>query len=63
MVRPNFGAAEGCVGGGSGGPPPGKFCKKDTKSCALGTSGTLHTHSWRSVHAVESSTVSPTADA
>ena len=39
------------------GRAPGKFCKKDTKSCVLGTSGTLHTHFWRSVHAVESSTV------
>ena len=41
MVRPKVLAAEGRVGGGSGGPPPGKFCKKDTKSCVLGTSGTL----------------------
>ena len=40
MVRPKVGAAEGRVGGGSGGRPPGKFCKKDTKSCVLGvTSG------------------------
>ena len=28
VVRPKVGAAEGRVGGGSGGPPPGKFCKK-----------------------------------
>ena len=42
MVRPKVGAAEGRFGGGSGGPPPGKFCKKDTKSCVLGTSGTVY---------------------
>ena len=28
VVRPKVGAAEGPVGGGSRGPPPGKFCKK-----------------------------------
>ena len=28
VVRPKVGAAEGCVGGGCGGPPTGKFCKK-----------------------------------
>ena len=41
VVRPKVGTAEGRFGGGSGGPPPGNFCKKDTKSCVLGTSGTL----------------------
>ena len=41
VVRPKVGAAKGRVGGGSEGPPPGKFCKKDTKSCVLGTPGTL----------------------
>ena len=52
MVRPKVGAAEGRVGGGSRGPPPGKFCKKDTKSCVLA-------HFWRSVHdcSVQSSRV------
>ena len=36
QVQPKVGAAKGCVGRGSGGPPHGKFCRKDTKSCILG---------------------------
>ena len=58
MVRPKVGAAEGRVGGGRG-TSAGKICKKDRKSCVLGTSGTLLAQC-----AVESSTVlSTTADA
>ena len=59
MVRPKVGAAEGRVGGGPPPPAGNFFCKKDTKSCVLGTSGTLLAQC-----AVESSTVlSTTADA
>ena len=59
MVRPKVGAAEGRVGGGPGDLPAGNFCKKDTKSCVLGTSGTILAKC-----AVEYSTVlSMTADA
>ena len=61
VVRPKVGAAEGRFGVGSGGRPPGTFCKKDTKSCVLGTSGTLLAQC--ACSRVEYSRLSPTADA
>ena len=42
VVRPKVGAAEGCFGGGPGDLPREIFVKKDTKSCVLGTSGTVY---------------------
>ena len=64
VVRPKVGAAEGRVGGGSWGPPPGKFCKKDTKSCVLGTSGAVCSRvEYSSDYIVVVSVLSTTADA
>ena len=44
MVRPKVGATEGRGGVGSGGPAPGKFCKK-TQNPAFWE---LLAHFWRS---------------